>query len=413
VAVALFLMSAAFLMARTGRDALYLTAGGIHTIPGAYLGIATLSVPAAFGMLGAMRRFGPRRVRVFAPILVAGTLAVFAATARPGGGPLMTAFFILVPLLFGVLFSATWLLCADLLDGTPRRDLARAYSLVGAGSILGGLAGAVAARLVGDVAGPRELIAIAAGVTAAGGLVVDAAQLAFPTRLQRGSADTPAPIGPLLRMRYPLLLLLIAMTGSLVGVLIEFQLYLAAAASGNDAHANARFFATVYTVLNAMALGVQVFLAPRLQGAIGVGGSLLILPTALLTGVLLGGASLFARSMLRVMDGGLKASIHRVNWEQAYLPLARTQRASAKVLVDGAGARVAEATAALILLAWLQLVVRGGSVVGRSTSWITVLLVAALAAWVGLTQILVRRLRTAAGADATDEMRIAIPLPDS
>jgi ATP/ADP translocase len=117
--------------------------------------------------------------------------------------------------------------------------------------------------------------------------------------------------------------------------------------------------------------------------------------------------------MLRVMDGGLKASIHRVNWEQAYLPLARTQRASAKVLVDGAGARVAEATAALILLAWLQLVVGGGSVVGRSTSWITVLLVAALAAWVGLTQVLVRRLRAAAVADATDEMRIAIPLPDS
>ena len=134
-------MSAAFLLARTARDALFMTGGGVYALPFAYLGIAALSVPAAFGMLGAMRRFGVRRVRVAAPLAMSAVLLSFAALARPGGGPTMTVFFVVLPLAFGVLFSVTWLLCADVMDGEPRATLARAYSLVGAGSILGSLAG--------------------------------------------------------------------------------------------------------------------------------------------------------------------------------------------------------------------------------------------------------------------------------
>ena len=57
-------------------------------------------------------------------------------------------------------------------------------------------------------------------------------------------------------------------------------------------------------------------------------------------------ASGLGRTALRVAEGGLKSSIHRSNWEQAYLPVARRLRPVAKIMVDGVGMRVAEGLAA-------------------------------------------------------------------
>jgi ATP/ADP translocase len=103
-------------------------------------------------------------------------------------------------------------------------------------------------------------------------------------------------------------------------------------------------------------------------------------------------ASVLARSVLRVAEGGLKASIHRVNWEQAYLPLRQADRAAAKVLVDGAGARIAEGIAALMLLIWLRFFVGGGSLAGHSAAWLNYALLAAAVLWLLLIRALGRRL---------------------
>jgi ATP/ADP translocase len=216
-----------------------------------------------------------------------------------------------------------------------------------------------------------------------------------------------------LRQSYGGLLLATGMTASLVGMLVEFQFYLAAATSGADGRANARFFGGVYLYLNAIALVAQVSLLPRLQRRIGVHGSLLVLPIALFSGSagLLGGAWLMAPSLLRIAEGGLRSSIHRVNWEQAYLPLVRAQRASAKLLVDGAGARLAEGVAALVMLVWLRVAVGTQSLEGKDTSFFAWLLLAATLAWVLLTLRLGRRL--AALPAPADEARPDIPLPDT
>jgi hypothetical protein len=203
------------------------------------------------------------------------------------------------------------------------------------------------------------------------------------------------------------------MATALVGVLIEFQFYLAAATSGNDGRENARFFANTYLALNAGALAVQLAVLPRFQPRFGVHRGLLVLPTVLAAGAsaLLGTVTVFAGSLLRITEGGLKASIHRVSWEQAFLPVRAGQRATVKIIVDGAGARVAEGLAALLLLAWLELVVRGGSLIGRDIRWLTYVLTAACAGWVAVTLVLARRLGVALIGGASPSP--AVPLPDS
>jgi hypothetical protein len=419
VAAALLFMTAAFILTKTGRDALYFQGRGLYDLPKAYLGIAVLSVPAALLTLDLMRRLGPRHARVLVPLAVSTLLAAFHPMLRPGAGLAMTGFFIFVPLSFGVLFSIAWLLAADLLEGAPRAALARAYSLVGASSILGGLGGGLVARALAFRVEPGTLVLMGAFALALSAALLAWTQARFPpgADFSASSPTTPKPprLSTILRDRYLLLLLGVGMTGSVVGVLVDFQIYLAAATSGNSARENARFFANVYLLLNAAALAVQLYLMPRLQRAVGIHGSLLILPGALLgaaTG-LLAGATLAARTLVRVTDGGLRASIHRVNWEQAYLPLDRAHRATAKVWIDGAAARVAEGLAAVVLYLWLAFVVAGRPLVGQPTGWMTYLLLGALVLWVALTRTLVSRLKPWASAIPESELRIAVPVPDA
>jgi hypothetical protein len=424
VAVAIFAMTAAFFLTKTGRDALFFQKRGLFDLPMAYMGMAVLSVPFAFGMLGAMRRLGSRRTRIVAPLTMAGVLFVAHALARPGGGPLMTAFFMLVPLAFGVLFSLFWLLAADLLDGSPREAIGRSYGLVGASSIAGGMAAGLFAELVARWVEPREFLRLGAIGLVIAAAVVGRTQARFPARILSppapGSRPDASALWAVLGKPYTLILLGTGMLASLVGMLVDFQFYLAAATSGHDGRENARFFGSVYLFLNGAGLALQLWLMPRLQRAVGVHGSLLVLPAALLGGAaallataILATATFAAPALLRITEGGLRTSIHRANWEQAFLPVERAQRAAAKLLVDGAAARVAEGLAALLMLVWLHIAVAEGDLLGRDTSFFAYLLVGSSLAWVVVTRVLGRRLAASGVASDAAEQRLDIPLPDT
>lgn len=422
VAVAILAMTASFVLIKSGRDALFFLANGIFDLPKAYIGIALLALPMALVTLGIMRTLGPRRARVIVPLVAAMAFAGFFTVVRPGGGLLMTFFFMLVPLVFGVLFSLSWLLAADLLDGAPRDRLVRAYSIIGAASILGGTLGGALAKLFASLMEPRGFLLVGAVLLAISAAVMAAAQRRFPLQMAGtiGLGANPRPsladFIPLLRQRYSALLLAIGMTGALAGLLIEFQFYIAAATSGNTGRENAHFFANVYLVLNGAALVVQLLLLPPLQKRVGLLGGLLVLPLALLggTSTLLANASIAVRSVLRVMEGGLKSSVHRVSWEQAYLPLSRAQRSLAKLLVDGAGARVAEGLGALIVYVWIQAFMVRRNPSAQDVGWVTYALLLAAALWLWLTRAIRDPLRAAvASADAESEFRLDIPLPDT
>ena len=411
VAAALLAMAAAFILAKTARDALFLQGQGVRDLPAAYMTIAVLSIPQAMLTLAALRRFGTRRVRVVLPGAVSVLLVLSYAVVRPGGGLAMTAFFVAVPLLFSIMFSIAWLLAADLLEGELQETLSRAYGRIGAATIIGGIVGGVLARALATSVPPRALLLVGAGGLACSAAIMAHAQRRFP-QPTRDAEEPQIPSARLvLSQRYTLLLLGVAMSAALVGVMVEFQLYLAAASSGNDGRANAVFFSTIYAFLNGAALVAQLWLLPWLHRIIGVHGSLMIMPGILFGGAaaLLGSVSLGARSLLRVAEGSLKASVHRVSWEQAYLAVGRSQRAVAKVIVDGAGVRVAEGLAALMLFVWFRLVIGDSSLAGRDTAWLNYVLVVAAFLSMGLMTVLSRSLRPQLAAASRIEQRPAPP----
>jgi len=290
IALAILLVTTSFVLVKTGRDALYVQERGIFDLPLAYLGTAALSLPVAAGMLWLIRAAGPRRARVVALAGVAGTLAVFWQIVEPGGGARMTAVFVAVPLLYGVLFATTWLLAAELFDGLPEERVSRAYARVGAGSIAGGLMGGVGARVLAPAVAPEVYFGIGALVLGASAVVVVLTQASHaPRRVEGEVIERPRLVSArsFLRRRYGAVLFGLGVLAAIVGVLIEFQFYWAASTSGASAREQSRYFANLYLVLNAAALTVQLLVMPRVQRSLGIVGSLTVMPAMLFGGAVL------------------------------------------------------------------------------------------------------------------------------
>lgn len=384
----MLLMTAAFVLARTGRDALYFQEGGIRSLPIAYGGMALLALPMAALLLHLVRRLGAPRARLVATGLMSAVLAAAAVVGRPGGGPAMTIFFMLVPVAFGGLFSLAWLLAGEII-GRNSPQLAEAFSRAGAASILGGLLGAGFARLLAPWIAPRGVLLVSAVTLVAATIAMALTHRRLPPVVRPILRDqllvAPA-FTTAIRQQYVRLLLAIAALAALSGVLIEFQFYLAASSSGAGARGRTALFAEFYLGLNLAALVMQRFVAPRLQAAIGLTGSLLVLPAAIvgLMPAVLGAASVMMPALMRLTEGGLKSSIHRVSWEQVYLPIGAGCRTEAKLLVDGVGTRLAEAFGAVILYLWLTFGAdRGDSWPGAG--WLMYALLLASVLWLVLT----------------------------
>jgi ATP/ADP translocase len=115
----------------------------------------------------------------------------------------------------------------------------------------------------------------------------------------------------------------------------------------------------------------------------------MVLPFALVGGASFAGAAAtaFSLSVLRVTEGGLRSSVHRSIWEQAFVAVDSRERSWVKLAVDGIGARIAEGMAAGALYFWVQQVAPGGVVSGPlDTRWMAWLTLATVIVWLGVTQ---------------------------
>ncbi|MEW6322286.1 MAG: hypothetical protein AB1635_14500 [Acidobacteriota bacterium] len=381
--LSLFLMTAAFVVSKAARDALYFSVGGLHDLPLAYLGMAGLALPVALATLAAMRIVGAGRVRVLAPAACAVGLAALSVVVRPGGGLVMTAVFLAIPLAFGVLLSLAWLLTADLLAGAPAEALPTAYARVGAASLAGGVAGALLARLTSAMLAPSHFFLAAAAALMAVAVLLAWTERTYPSRCVPAAGAARGSAMPLAVFAHPRvrLIALMAMSAALAGVLIEFLFYAAASRRAGGGASAIAIFADLYLGVNLIALLTQLAVMPPLQRALGAGGVLLILPAVV--GALAPAAFLVAalRSVLRVAEGGLKASVHRVAWEQVFAFVEPVHRSPAKLLADGTATRMGEALAALVILTGM----RAGGGTATAETWASALLVVCGLAWVAAT----------------------------
>jgi ATP/ADP translocase len=118
-------------------------------------------------------------------------------------------------------------------------------------------------------------------------------------------------------------------------------------------------------------------------------GGLMVLPIALIGGAtfVTAAATALSRSVLRVTEGGLRSSVHRSIWEQAFLLVESSDRSSVKIAVDGIAARIAEAIGALAILLWLNQAAPDRVIpMPLNTNWIGWVTLITVAVWLFITQ---------------------------
>ena len=408
-ALILGLTTAAFIIAKTGRDALFFQGKGIFQLPVATMTIAAASLPLAILFVKVMKTWGARPARVAIMLFAAGVLTLTAPFLQAGDSTLLFSVFIFIPAVFGIMFASLWLLAGDIFENTTKPDAARAFSKSGASSLAGGMAGGFIAKGLVPIVEPKWLIFTGALlILTVVGLVVQAHRK-FPTNIapKMDRDDKKSGYFAPLSKPYTLTLLFIAMTGALAGLLIDVQFYISASSASMGSKGNANFFANFYIMLNFSSLLLQLFATPKIQDKIGVAGGLMVLPFALIggAGFASAAATAFSLAVLRVTEGGLRSSVHRSIWEQAFIPVDSRERSLVKIAVDGVGARIAEGIGAFALFIWVQQVAPGGVVSAPlNTLWMAWLTLATVIVWLFITQRLRAQTEPAKAGAVTPEL---------
>lgn len=351
---ALFGILASHLLTETVRDALFLAHLPASHLAWAYLGIVIATVVI---VPRAVRRWTTREMAAWL-LAAAGVHLAFWTVA---GGDEEWVFFLLYiwPGVFAALTLTTfWLLLANLFTVT---DAKRTYGFIGAGGILGGIAGAGLAHGLSTVL-PVEDLLLAAAILLA--LTALGPVLLIKTAPEDRAAPSVAPPSPRLDLwlravldhPYTLRLGAIVVMATVALRLADY-VFKAEVARRVPEAGLATFFADVYLLLNIFSFGTQVLLTGWLVRRAGVLRALWVLPAALLIGsvgmVAVGGIT--GAILLKSPEGSFKNSLHRTVIEVLFLPLPDSLRRHAKSFIDMVGGRLAQALASLVILGVLAL----------------------------------------------------------
>jgi AAA family ATP:ADP antiporter len=276
-----------------------------------------------------------------------------------------------------------WLVLGEFYTVTQAKRL---YKVVGAGSVLGAVAGAAVARAIA-ASFPAGQLVLASAVAMALTAVGPALWLGKPAGAASPRAVTPESgsglgFAPLLE-GFDLLrghLYLRSLAGlvliSTVALTLADYVFKSVVAQTVPAAQLGTFLATFYMILNVLALTVQVLLMGWVLRFLGLHRALWTLPVLLFAGAsaMVFGGGLVAALLLKGADGSLRHSLHRTSTELLFVPLSDGLRARAKPLIDVVGQRGGQALASVLILS------QGG--LGRGDTFLAGAAAALCVAWV-------------------------------
>ena len=359
----LFGILAGHTLLETARDALFLARLPATQLPWMYLALAAAAFLVSRVRLPSVgATAGPFS---FSLLLVASavvTLVFWLFRKATGTGALY--FLYVWSGLFGTIAAVRfWSVLSDVYTVTQAKRL---YRIIGAGSVLGAIAGATVGGLVAARYPARSLLLASAIVVA---LTALAAALFVrpagdPRRDEHNvslSVSTEAAWTAVRDHPYVRPLAGLVLTSTVALTLADYLFKSAVAAHVPKSELGV-FFAAVYGVLNVLALVVQVLGVGYLLGRLGVHRAMWVLPGLLVTGSLafLITGGLLAALFLKGTDGALRHTLHRTGTELLYVPLPDAIRARVKPFIDTAGQRGGQALASILILTPVAFLPREG-----------------------------------------------------
>jgi AAA family ATP:ADP antiporter len=353
-----FLLLTAYYLLKVAREPLILLGGGAEVKSYAAVGQSFLlvGVTAIYGWLAArVRRMA---LITWVTLFFCADLLVFAALGARGV-PVGIAFFLWVGIFNVTIVAQFWSFAADLYTEDQGKRL---FAVIGIGSSVGAVAGStIAGRLL--FLGPFGLMQVAAGVLLGCLGITYAVQRRESGRDARERRAPPPALHDgngfalVFRDRYLLLfagmifvLNVITKTGDYVldRKLLDVA-HDAARASGMTVGAYIGAFKSNYFGwINALGVGLQVFVVSRVIKYMGMRGALLVMPIASLAGY----GTAFAAPLLavlfaaRVVESSLDYSLSNTTRQALWLVTSRDAKYKAKQVIDTFVVRAGDAISA-------------------------------------------------------------------
>jgi AAA family ATP:ADP antiporter len=355
--LSLFGIIAGHTILETGRDALFLARLPASQLPWVYLAMALIAVLLSeMPSSGAKRRFRGRRLSAALVGAAAVTFGfwIFGSWKSPWA---LRALYVWTGLVGNVVILELWLILGEVFTITQAK---RIYRVVGAGSVLGAVAGAALARSISLRLDADDLLLAAAAVMLATGLG-PALLLRHPEGVQRPAPGRiPLSLAEIREQlqKHPYVTRLAGLTlVSTIALTLADYVFKSAVARSIPAAELGSFFATFYMVLNLLALVSQLFLVRFLLRTLGLHGTTYVLPVmlALAAGAVAFSGRLVAAFLLKGADGVFRQSVHRTTTELLALPIPDGLRARVKPLIDVLGQRAGQALASVFILSELGL----------------------------------------------------------
>ena len=372
------------------RQASFVDGLGATNLPWVYLGVALLSYP----FLRVYSRFAGRVAR---HRLITATSAIIAASMFAFWWLFQYDFWLMpavlyvwISIAYVMTVSQFWLFSNHVLDP---RQAKRLFGFVGAGGLLGGVAGGQVARLVSNAMGTRTTFLVAAAI-----LLSATALITLVHRLQGASEEPSVGTGHVEKadkakggfeviggsrhlQAISAVMVLTVVVAQIVD--IQFNWSVEQAITGLDART--AFYGNFFSVMGISAFVFQLAFTSRIHRALGVGVALKVLPVTMAIGtvalfvaaLMFPGILLTAAFMLKVGENGLRYSLDQATRELLFLPVPSAARVKAKAFIDVFVQRGAKGLAFLVLLPvtlGLMTVVQAG--------WMSFVLIAI---WLGVT----------------------------
>jgi AAA family ATP:ADP antiporter len=348
----------------TARDAFFLAKMPASRLPWMYLVIVAL----ALGLAQIKAARADSKWGVAGSLVVAAVITAGFWTMLLGGKPTPTVLYALYVWtgLFGSwAMVQVWTLLGRAHTMTQAKRL---YGFIGAGAVLGGVVGAVLARLSISLMSPRSAVLLAAGIFVLSALPCTAIKLtpeeAPRVRHGRGRVDDEprrpwsATVGLLWENAFARRVLGIVLVSTVTVTIVDYLFKAQLAASVTDTRLLGKYLSTFYGVTNALGLVTQLFIAPWVFRRAGVQRALFFFPMSILVAaaaVLGTGGALVASVVLKGLDGALRYSVHKTSTELLLVPVPDLIRERIKPIVDLVGSRGGQALASIGILGLVAL----------------------------------------------------------
>jgi AAA family ATP:ADP antiporter len=362
MAALLFFLLAANNVIKVVRDSLFLSRFPITQLPYVYLLAALL----AGVVIGIYSRY---TAKVSLSRLIPGSLAFVISNVilfwltitLYDAAWVLYAYYMWSAIGGLILVAQFWMLANGMFNP---RDGKRLFGMITAGGTLGAMAGGLAANwAVSFLFGTRQLLWLVAALLA-GAFVVAGLALRERDRLlavnrrendavhETAAQHEPGILQEILGMGYLRTIAGVIFVSVVVSTLIDYQFKATAKLAYPSADALAGFFGSYYAWLSAVTMLGQLWLTGKILTGLGLGPSLLFLPSTLLAGLLslLAWPGLTAATATRLAEASLRTSINQSSVQILYLPIPDAIKDKVKVFLDVTVERLADGMAAVIIL---------------------------------------------------------------